>query len=264
MAEEEVAEGAGPAGMDLPPHVMDLAKTQAQHLEDVLRDANAAEEKRMKESRRFNGAYRERLEMKYDRERKEEVDYIQRLRQEHAVILSAAMRDELPDYQRVSGDFGKAKRNVGSTSKEQAFFTDMCKKLDGADDRAAKHQAMERQRQRAQSSRLSTSRTWGTPSTRSRPVDRRDLLSEKRMLLERLHGLVVQEERLLHDGTDRSSMYTGRSSYRSGGAGANRLQALSPRSVATSASAATFVTRGAPVVWKNTVPSNVPKLHLRR
>lgn len=57
----------------LPEHVVDLARNQADHLEQVIQEANNAEARREKATRVCPPQHLARLERKFERERHDEV-----------------------------------------------------------------------------------------------------------------------------------------------------------------------------------------------
>lgn len=268
------ARGEEPSG--LPQHILHMAEDQADHIQQIVEEAQESEARRGRETKACPDGRRHLLKGRHDRERDAEVLKIQRMREEHAIILEKAMRDDLPDLVPAGRGYEKKKnkKDVGTTNQELAFLKDIYGKVDGSRDlmlRNKARQSASAMRQRSLSSRLSMSsaRSYGFGPL---PSQRSSLLHEKKDLLLRLHALVTVEEKMAMQSSNRT---TGRSlgnfSQRSGvGSGfmsssSHRGRPLSPgarSTVSSQASAATFCSRSAPKQHVFTVPRRVPALRL--
>ena len=271
----------------VPRHVVEMAEDQAQHIQQIVEEAQDAEARRDRETKACPENRREHLVKRHERERDTEVLKIKRMREEHAMLLERAMRDDLPEYVQGGRDYGKSpkKKDVGTTNQELAFLKDIYGKVEGSRDLLQQKRlrdAAQAMRQRSLSSRLamSTARSYGFGPL---PSNRGSLLNEKKDLLLRLHALVSVEENIAMQpggaySTNRSGAsarshqnLSGFSSRRSGRQDLSHLRGrggpgpLSMRSATTSqASGATFCPANTSKEHIFPVPQNVPPLRFRR
>mmetsp|Transcript_29418 Transcript_29418/g.78923 ORF Transcript_29418/g.78923 Transcript_29418/m.78923 type:complete len:290 (-) Transcript_29418:47-916(-) len=270
----------------LQPHVTEMARAQSDSLKVLVEEATRAEDARVKQARATKPKHRPAMEARFDRERQKEVENIQRTKEDHAHLLAAAMRGDYipsgasnPSTAKYGQSFGSTAELTVMNSTDLAFNKEMYSKIGGDKDSGAVVSLREQQRAKHATHQQSATSRLSQASARSsmqsgRPRDRRDLLVEKKALLQRLHSLVSEEEKFAGAGGGFGS--TGRStnrsnfsyaSARSGSGYGSQMGSmpppLSPRSNATSASGATMVSRNAPVIWKHNAPSNIPRLQMR-
>lgn len=250
-----------------PPHVQRLAESHSAHLAEVVQEAQAAEDQRARLARTLPPKVRPEFERKFERERAQDVQRITRLREEQKLVLAATLRGDNPLHNGTDQYVESALFNKGlpkppeqMLNGELIFQKECINKFNGKTD--GQLAAVVRRRrhvshQRSHDTKLASSRTeFGR-----RPRDRRDLLVEKRALMQRLHDCVAEEHRMAtveaallptaHAlDSDRVSVTSSRT--------ASTARSNITRSTATSG--ATFCDRSAPVKWKNTIPSTVHPL----
>lgn len=254
----------------VPDDVLDMARDQADHMQSIVEEAQASEERRERQTKVCPDNCRDVMNRRHEREREAEVLKIQRMREEHAFLLNSAMQDDLPEYVPSGRDYGKTKsrkKDVGTTNQELMFLKDIYGKIDGSADLKQQQKARKQaaaMKQRSESSRMSTSRSYGFGPA---PQDRRGMLEERKSLLMRLHTLVSVEENMAMQPSGRSQSYrgfSGRSQNLGGYTGRSSGGMMTSRSTTSQASAATFCPPERKYEHSAPVPRNVPPLRMRR
>ena len=100
----------------MPRHVVEMAEDQAQHIQQIVEEAQDAEARRDRETKACPENRREHLVKRHERERDTEVLKIKRMREEHAMLLERAMRDDLPEYVQGGRDYGKSPKKNSHTA----------------------------------------------------------------------------------------------------------------------------------------------------
>ena len=250
---------------DVPSHVLKMAKGQAKHMKHKLNEAEANEAERSRREKLAVGlperAQREAAMERLERERATERLAITRMREEHAMLLGAAMRGGAPEQPRprphkdvfrphdaahpLAASGPPPRDKPGTTAQSLAMLKESLKKEEA---RAAAA---------AGGARGGGRRTSG-PGRPRNMHDRTALLAQRQAILDRISQLDnLGSGRLGFTG--RSDLSAG-SGYSRGGLGGPPMSARSDLSRISTASGATFCDLEAPVRWKNNLPSTVPPL----
>lgn len=243
--------------------VMSLARSNSEQLRALVHAATHSEDNRERQMQGAPKEQRVQLEKKFNKERQREMGQIQALKHDQALMVASAMRDGIPD--RVDVLSQQSSKMTGTTShggksivqrpgvplnNETKFLKEMYGKIEpgqapksGPGSLIGNHKSS---MQKCLNSRLAENRF-----DKQQRGDRRDLLAQKRGILQRLRSINDEEMRGGY-GTSRSQA----SSF--GGYAGNtcRSEISSPRS----SIAADFYDSKAPIIARHSRPGFVPNL----
>lgn len=230
----------------IPEFVIQKAKHQAQHLQEMVIEAQKNEDAREKALRSYSKQHRAKLEERFDLERNDEALKITRMRTDHIALLNWEVQQQTERVRnyRKKGSFlppdDGDKYIPGSTCKDFGFLKQMYEKLETQGTVVPSN--AKSQNQLMQANRLSR----GIKNYPNIP-ERSDLLKQRDQILQRLSELALHD----HDNYSTPSR-------------SSRLN--TSRSNRSDISGATFCDRSSENsrLSSSRTPRNIPKLKMRQ